>query len=104
VEGNEDIAVTAQRETLEETGLVVRIRATLGSVRQKSGKLVHAFWATVEPDSEAMIDARGRCTHHDEENDVCRFYPIAQAYELMIPAQRELLDRVKERLDQGLEA
>jgi predicted NUDIX family NTP pyrophosphohydrolase len=98
VEGNEDLAAAAQRETLEETGLAVQIRTALGSIKQKSGKLVHAFWATVKPDSEAAIDARGRCLPHDEENDVCRFYPIEQAYELMIPAQCELLDRLKERL------
>ncbi len=98
VEASEEIAAAAARETLEETGLTVRIRAALGSVKQKSGKLVHAFWATVEPESEAGIDAHGRCQRHDDENDVCRFYPIEQAYELMIPAQREFLDRLKERL------
>jgi len=99
VEGSEEIAAAAQRETLEETGLRVRIRAPLGSVKQKSGKLVHAFWATVEPESEAAIDPHGRCLRHDQENDVCRFYPIEQAYELMIPAQREFLERVKKRLE-----
>jgi predicted NUDIX family NTP pyrophosphohydrolase len=103
VEGSEVIATTAQRETFEETGLVVRIRSSLGSVKQKSGKLVHAFWATVESDSEAAIDARGRCLRHDHENDVCRFYPIEKAYELMIPAQREFLDRLKGRRE-GLRA
>ena len=95
VEGSEEITATARRETFEETGLAVRIRASLGSVTQKSGKLVHAFWATVESDSEAAIDALGRCLRHDHENDVCRFYPIEKAYELMIPAQREFLDRLK---------
>ncbi|MFN8625867.1 MAG: NUDIX domain-containing protein [Candidatus Binatia bacterium] len=98
VEGSEEIAATARRETHEETGLTVRIRATLGSVKQKSGKIVHAFWATVDPSSEPAIDAHGRCLHHDEENNVCRFYPIAEAHDLMIPAQRELLERVKKRL------
>ena len=99
VEGDEDIECAARRETFEETGLAVRIQAPLGSVKQKSGKLVHAFWATVESDSEAAIDGLGRCLRHDHENDVCRFYPIEKAYELMIPAQREFLDRLKGRLE-----
>jgi predicted NUDIX family NTP pyrophosphohydrolase len=95
LEVGEDLEAAARRETAEETGLRVRIRAPLGSVKQKSGKVVHAFWATAEPDSEAAIDDRGRCHGHDQEVDVCRFYAIEQAYELMIPAQREFLDRLK---------
>ena len=98
VEPGEDLETTARRETHEETGLRVRIRASLGDVRQKSGKVVHAFWATVEPESETAIDAAGRCGSPDAENEVCRFYPLAKARELMIPAQRVFLDRLEERL------
>ncbi len=94
VEPGESLAAAAQRETEEETGLRVILGASLGSVRQKSGKVVHAFLATVAPESEAGIDERGRCLHHDAENDVSRFYPLADARELMIEAQRELLDRM----------
>jgi 8-oxo-dGTP diphosphatase len=96
VEGGEAVDAAAVRETLEETGLRVRIRTALGTVQQKSGKIVHAFWATVEADSLAALDEHGRCRTHDDENDVCRFYPIEQARKLMIPAQRELLERVRE--------
>ncbi len=95
VEKGETPEEAALRETLEETGLRVRIRADLGTVRQKSGKIVHAFWATVDPVSEADIDAAGRCRNPDRENDVCRFYRLAKAAELMIPAQRELLERLR---------
>jgi len=95
VEEGEEWDVAAARETLEETGLRVRIRAKLGSVRQKSGKIVHGFWATVAPESEEGVDTRGRCRSPDGENDVCRFYPIDEAREIMIPAQREFLDRLK---------
>ena len=94
VEAGEDLESTARRETREETGLHVRIHAPLGTVQQKSGKIVHAFWATVEPASEAGIDAHGRCRRPDDENDVCRFYPIDRAAELMIPAQRAFLERL----------
>ena len=98
VEKDESPEAAARRETYEETGLRVRIRGSLGSVRQKSGKTVQAFWATVDPASESRIDDRGRCGAPDQENDVCRFYPFEKAYEIMIPAQREFLDRLRERL------
>ena len=95
IEPDELLEDAAARETFEETGLRVRIRAPLGSVRQKSGKIVHAFWATVAPASLSGIDERGRCRTPDSENDVCRFYPIDNAAELMIPAQRVFLDRLR---------
>ena len=98
VEEGEELEVAARRETLEETGLRVRVRAYLGSVQQKSGKLVHGFWATVEPGAESAIDERGRCRSPDNENDVCSFYPIEKAHDLMIPAQRVFLDRLQEKL------
>jgi predicted NUDIX family NTP pyrophosphohydrolase len=97
VEPGEDLETTARRETLEETGLRTHIHAALGSVKQKSGKIVYAFWATVEPGSASAIDAQGRCRMPDAENDVCRFYSLDKARELMIPAQRDFLDRLRER-------
>jgi 8-oxo-dGTP diphosphatase len=95
VEAGETLKRTAERETEEETGLRVFVRQPLGSVKQKSGKIVHAFWAQVAPASKAAIDDRGRCSPPDGENDVCRFYPVEKAYALMIPAQREFLDRLR---------
>jgi predicted NUDIX family NTP pyrophosphohydrolase len=95
IDVDEDPQAAALRETLEETGLQVRIHAPLGTIQQKNGKLVYAYWATVDPDSLASIDERGRCQPHDDENDVCRFYTFEQAEKLMIPAQRELLERVR---------
>ena len=98
VEAGEDVETAARRETEEETGLRVQIRAPLGDVRQKSGKVVHGFWAVPARESLGRIDERGRCVAHDPENDVCRFYPVAKARELMIPEQRVFLDRLLERL------
>jgi predicted NUDIX family NTP pyrophosphohydrolase len=97
VETGESLEEAAQRETQEETGLCVVIRAALGSVRQKSGKIVHAFLADVAPESATAIDEQGRCHGHDHEIDVCRFYPLAEARQAMIEAQRELLDRIGEK-------
>ncbi len=96
VEAGETLEEAARRETEEETGLRVHILGPLGSIRQKSGKIVHAFGAVVAPESEGRIDKKGRCEAADGENDVCRFYPIEKARPLMIPAQRELLDRLAE--------
>lgn len=97
VEPGEDLEATASRETLEETGLHVKIIAALGDVRQKSGKVVHAFHAVVGSQSQGAVDELGRCHAPDGENDVCRFYPLSKAYNLMIPAQREFLDRLQGR-------
>lgn len=99
IDAGEEAEAAAVRETMEETGLRVCIVAPLGSIQQKNGKLVHAFWATVAPESVAGIDARGRCTSHDDENDVCRFYTLEQAEPMMIPAQRELLQRLRASVD-----
>jgi 8-oxo-dGTP pyrophosphatase MutT (NUDIX family) len=94
VEPGESLIEAAQRETREETGLRVIVHGELGSVRQKSGKIVHAFHCEVAPESLADIDERGHCHGHDDEVDVCRFYPLDEARELMIDAQREFLDRL----------
>lgn len=96
VEEGENLEAAAKREVMEETGLEVDIRASLGRIKQKSGKVVYAYWATVAEGSLSRIDEKGRCATPDEENDVCRFYPLERAPELMIPAQVELLDRLRE--------
>jgi len=101
VEAGEEFEAAALRETYEETGLRVELRGSLGSVTQKSGKVVHAFWAEVAPQSASGIDERGRCRKPDWENDVCRFYPLEKARDLMIPAQREFLDRLEGKLGIG---
>lgn len=94
VEPGESLRDTALRETEEESGLRIELGADLGSVRQKSGKVVHAFHATVAAESLSAIDDRGRCIKHDAENDICRFYPLTEARPIMIEAQREFLDRI----------
>lgn len=94
IEAGESHEQAAARETFEETGVRVDVRDNLGSIEQRSGKVVHAFWATVRDDGSAAIDADGRCRGHDGENDVCRFYSIDRAANMMLPAQREFLTRL----------
>ncbi|MCX8072546.1 MAG: NUDIX domain-containing protein [Candidatus Binatia bacterium] len=102
VEPGEQPEEAAVRETKEETGLDVHIVGDLGTIRQKSGKVVHGYWAVLDPRSAAAIDERGRCIKSDgHEVDVCRFYPLDRAEPLMIPAQREFLMRLRERLQTG---
>lgn len=99
VDDGEDLASAAVRETLEETGVRVVVQMSLGSVLQRGGrKLVHGFWATVAPGAESAIDDKGKCRGGDDENDVCGFYPVEKAYEMMIPAQCVFLDRLREQL------
>lgn len=94
VEQGEPEQEAAVRETREETGLEVVVRADLGTIRQKSGKIVHAFWAEPTAESLRTVDEHGRCTKGDPENDVCKFYPLDQAATLMIPEQRAFLQRL----------
>ncbi len=88
----------AVRETREETGLEVIVRADLGEIQQKSGKVVRAFWAEPTQESMSRVDEHGRCTHGDPENDVCKFYPVDKALSLMIPEQREFLMRLRQQV------
>lgn len=98
IEAGESPEEAAARETFEETGVCVDVRLDIGSIEQRSGKIVYAFWATVRTDSGHAIDAEGHCVKHDFENDVCRFYLIERAVTLMLPAQRELLTRLPKEL------
>ncbi len=99
VDDGESLEAAAVRETLEETGLGVVVRRSLGDVIQKGGrKRVHAFWAAVDAESEPLIDSKGKCRNGDDENDVCGFYPIERAYDMMVPAQCTFLERLREHL------
>lgn len=103
----EDPLVAARRELEEEIGLSVEGPfLPLGSVRQKGGKVVHA-WAVegdFDPGSitsntfELEWPPRSGRRQAFPEIDRAAFFGLAEARRKMIAAQAVLLDRLLERL------
>jgi predicted NUDIX family NTP pyrophosphohydrolase len=89
LEEGEEALRAAQRETLEETGLEVRIIRDLGTCRYTSGKEIRAFLAEIVT---GEIDEKGNTTR-DWEVDVSKFYPVATCRKIIHPAQEVFLDR-----------
>jgi predicted NUDIX family NTP pyrophosphohydrolase len=99
---------TALRELLEETGLQPETPiVALGSVRQKGGKVVHAF--ALEADAELPRGHRPPQVRIEwpkgsmrelafPEVDQIAFVPLAVARDKLNPAQVELLDRLVTRV------
>lgn len=103
VEPGEDLLTAARREFAEETGVEPGGPfLSLGSIRQKAGKVVHA-WAW---EGDANPDAVTSNTMKAEwprgsgqwitfpEIDRCGWFSPNAAREKINPAQRELLDRL----------
>ena len=107
VERGEDPLATAVREFEEETGIRPEGPfVPLGSVRQKAGKLVHA-WAW-EGEAEArrvrsntmrveLLRGSGRWLTFPEV-DRCEWFDAERARERINPAQAELIDRLQAAL------
>ena len=107
VERGEDPLATAVREFEEET----RIRpegpfVPLGSVRQKAGKLVHAWAWEGEADARRVRSntmrvevprGSGRWLTFPEV-DRCEWFDAERAREKINPAQAELIDRLQAAL------
>jgi predicted NUDIX family NTP pyrophosphohydrolase len=109
VDGGEDPLVAARREFVEETSFTTPDDADyvdLGSIRQKSGKIVRA-WA-VEGDCDPaclrsntfQLEWPPRSSRKGEfpEIDRAAFFTIDDARRKILPAQTPLLDRLVERL------
>lgn len=102
-EEGEDLLTAARRELEEETGVrVIEPVLELGAVRQKAGKVVHA-WA-VERDADPRAITSNTATAEwprrsgqmieFPEVDKCAWFDLATARAKINPAQGEFLDRL----------
>lgn len=110
VEPGEDLLTTAIREVGEETGIAVDPGSkfiALGSIRQKGGKIVHAWaveseWDDTQPIQSNLLTmewpiSSGRMLEFPEV-DRARFFAVAEAKRKLKPAQAEMVDRLVEQL------
>jgi predicted NUDIX family NTP pyrophosphohydrolase len=106
----EDLLAAACREFEEETGITPRGPfISLGAVRQKAGKLVHAWgWEgdadPVQVTSNTMKAewprGSGRWLTFPEV-DRCAWFPPQLARQKLNPAQAELVDRLESGLNRS---
>lgn len=108
VEPGEDLLATARREFLEELGVEIEGPFhALGSIKQKAGKVVHA-WA-VEGDFD-VTKVRSNLVEMEwpprsgrkisfPEIDRAEFFTIEEAVKKINPAQVELLRRLRAELN-----
>ena len=112
LEDGEDPLAAAQREFAEETSVApVGPFLSLGSVRQKAGKVVHA-WAWegyADPARVASNSMRSEWPRNSgrfitfPEVDRCEWFDPATARRKMNPAQAAFIDRLEAALAGGAE-
>ncbi|MGH3993629.1 MAG: NUDIX domain-containing protein [Pseudonocardiaceae bacterium] len=106
----EELLAAARREFEEETGLAPQGPfRSLGSVRQKAGKVIHA-WACEGDADPAQVVSNSTSTEWPRgsgrmlsfpEVDRCAWFDPARARAKLNPAQAELVNRLEAVLAQG---
>lgn len=101
VESGEDLLATACREFQEETGIVPQgPYRTLGEVRQKAGKLVHAWAWEGDADPRQIVSNAVADSHLVlPEIDRCEWFGIDIARQKLNSAQVAFLDRLRTMID-----
>ncbi|MDO8633854.1 MAG: NUDIX domain-containing protein, partial [archaeon] len=109
VNENEELLAAAQREFEEETGIAPEgVFISLGSVRQKSGKIVHAwaFEGKKEPHAlpksnffEMEWPPHSGKIEKFPEIDKAEFFGTQKAGEKILPAQAEFIERLEKQLE-----
>jgi predicted NUDIX family NTP pyrophosphohydrolase len=107
INGDEEPRAAAQREFAEETGLIPHgPYLPLGAIRQKAGKVVHAWAWQGEADPAAVKSnfcslqfppGSGKWISVPEV-DRCAWFPLPQAREKINPAQAAFLERLEATL------
>jgi len=99
---NEDLLGRAKVEFEEELGIQPNVRDLfeLGSIKQKGGKIVHA-WAFEDDLPSGFVVHSNMFQFHGQsfpEVDRAQFFSIEQAREKINPAQTAFLDRLLDAL------
>ena len=103
IEPAEDPLAAARRELAEETGLEVEGEyLALTPVKQKSGKLIHAWAVRAEADPTQIRS--NTFTHNGREYpevDRAAWFSLAEARRKLVPGQVPLLDELDRRVSAG---